>query len=564
MIGKRRFLIGLTFALCFFAQAEADSIPFDYWYGRIIGRTQIQSIHDAFNDERGTLTTSLRTGYGDALSINLGPLLVLGPTSESNVFELEFLRPQLSAVVGLGPRMRLNTDNLDWQDESEFARNGVNFNFTKQSQFVSDQTLRMLHKDVEYDAERSLYHYDAGILMQPGNWSLDVRLQTSISDYSRNGQGMLYFYQGGDMFQKVVEENDSRTWIARAVSSYGVSRKLQLTWGLEHNHGNNPVYRNSHLYEPSNLDSLVANSTEERETKIRNSEIFIEPVFLQSNHHWASIMLAYLNDSRTVVTEARNGIKTENPVTALTTSATDNDIYSISSKHTWISKHTPIALQQILDDHGAYYNHRLAPGTFRVNSSLALNLERRHSKLERERVGSPVREVRSYFTRVDRIAAWSEATYFSKYNLDLKLRFTLNREATGGNEIGNVVADYHTQTHSFDLQLAYYSFRWSPDKRQSIGWEKVSDIDYLLGPLMQPGDWSASLSVRPPTHRWTASYSDNNVFNFFKGESDNRWSVTQTSAFGVCEGVELGLDVYYQQEVSSYEDETELRSDFQS
>ena len=154
MTGKRRFLIGLTFTLCFFAQAEADSIPFDYWYGRIIGRTQIQSIHDAFNDERGTLTTSLKTGYGDALGINLGSLLVLGPTSESNVFELEFLRPQLSAVVGLGPRMRLNIDNLDWQDDSEFARNGVNFNFTKQSRFVSDQTLRMLHKDVEYDAEQ--------------------------------------------------------------------------------------------------------------------------------------------------------------------------------------------------------------------------------------------------------------------------------------------------------------------------------------------------------------------------------------------------------------------------
>ncbi len=551
MIGRRRFLTGLMIALCLIAQAKAETIPFDYWYGRIIGRTQIQSIHDAYNDERGALTTSLKTGYGDAVSVNLGSLSEIGPTSQSNVFQVKFLRPKLGAVVGLGPRMRLNIDNLDWQEDSEFRSGGTSLNFTQQSRFISDQTLRILHREIEYDAERSLYHYDAGMLMQPGNWSLDVRLQTSISDYSRKSQGMIYTYLGGAFFRKVVEENDSRTWLARVVSSYGVSRKLQLTWGLEHNHGNNPAYHNSQLYEPNNLDSLVAKSTEEQETKLRNSEIFVEPVFLQSNHHWVSAKLSYRNNSRTVDTETINGIKNEVAVPVLTTYETDSHIYSISSEHTWISKHTPITLQQVLDDHGAYYNHRLPTGTIRVNSSFSLRLERRDAKDVRERVYNPVREVRSYFTRADRIMAWSEATYYSKYNLDLKMRFTLNREATGGNDIGNVVADYHTQSHGFDFQLAYYSFRWDPDQRQSIGWDKVNDIDYLFGPLMQPGDWCASISVIPPAHRWTARYSDNNIFNFFKGESNNRWILSYSSALGVCEGVEIGLGATYQQDLTT-------------
>ncbi len=100
MIGKRRILTGLMIALCLVVGASADTIPFDYWYGRIIGRTQIQSIHDAYNDERGALTTSLKTGYGDAVSVNVGSLFEIGPTSQSNVFQLEFLRPKLSAVVG--------------------------------------------------------------------------------------------------------------------------------------------------------------------------------------------------------------------------------------------------------------------------------------------------------------------------------------------------------------------------------------------------------------------------------------------------------------------------------
>ena len=42
----------------------AETIPFDYWYGRIIGRTQIQSVHEAYNGETGNLTTNVRVGHG--------------------------------------------------------------------------------------------------------------------------------------------------------------------------------------------------------------------------------------------------------------------------------------------------------------------------------------------------------------------------------------------------------------------------------------------------------------------------------------------------------------------
>ncbi len=231
----------------------------------------------------------------------------------------------------------------------------------------------------------------------------------------------------------------------------------------------------------------------------------------------------------------------------------DTHVYGISADHTWISSNATIPLGQILDDHKSYYGHRLPPGTFRVSSSASLALERRNGKQSRERVGTPVRDYRTYKSRRDLLSVTSVVSYFSKFNLDLMLRFMLDRQVSGSARDNEKMSYGHTQTHYFNLQLSYYSFRWDPNKRQSIGWNQISDIDYLFGPLMQPRDWRASISVTPPAHEWNGRYDEENIFNFFKGESNNKWSVLSASALGICEGVEIGLNANYQQVVSSYD-----------
>ncbi len=79
-------------------------------------------------------------------------------------FQVTFLRPQLSANVAVGARTRWVINKLDWQEDSDFRTAGSQVIFNTQSSFQSDQTVRMLHEDIEYDPARSLYYYTSGIL----------------------------------------------------------------------------------------------------------------------------------------------------------------------------------------------------------------------------------------------------------------------------------------------------------------------------------------------------------------------------------------------------------------
>ncbi len=550
MIGKRRILTGLMIALCFASQANAETIPFDYFFGRIIGRTQIQSIHDAYNDEHGSLTTSLKTGYGDAVSVNVGSLFEIGPTSQSNVFQVEFLRPKLSAAARLGPRMRLLIHRLDWQEDSEFRLDETMVSLTQHSDFLSDQTLRMLHKDIEFDPSRSLYYYTKGMVLQPRNWSLDASLQLNISDYSRRMQWPKILPSNpASVLVKTEEVNDSRYWVAGAVSSYGVSRKLQLTLGWELGRQNRPASQIRDSYDLSDLDSHVVRSVGDRDDAFRSNEIFVEALLLKSNRHWASIrpsFHSYVNDNKSENTNWDDSQIRSRTINKL---IDDTNVYGISADHTWISNDATVPLGQILDDHTSYYGHRLTPGTFRISSSADLTFGREKYERTSERVDTSIRDSTTYRSRRDRLSVTSEVSYFSKFNLDLLLRFILDRKVSGSARDNEVTSYGHTQRHYFDLQLSYYSFRWDSDKRQSIGWNQINDIDYLLGPLMQPRDWRASISVTPPAHEWSGYYDEENIFNFFKGESNNRWILSYSSALGVCDGVEIGLDATYQQDV---------------
>ncbi len=115
--------VGLIVALCLASSAAAETIPFDYWYGKIIGRTRIRAIHDAFNDQRGALTANFTTGFRETVRLNLGDLLSIEPTSSSDTYRLTFYRPEPSAESALGARSRWLIGKLDWRDGSSFYRN---------------------------------------------------------------------------------------------------------------------------------------------------------------------------------------------------------------------------------------------------------------------------------------------------------------------------------------------------------------------------------------------------------------------------------------------------------
>ncbi len=554
--------LGLLMSPQFCGQILAETIPFDYWYGRIIGRTQIQAVHDAYNGQYGQLTTSMKVGHGNDVSVNLGTLFDIVPTSQSNAFQVRFHRPKLSAMVRLSPRLRWQIDRLDLQESSDLETTTDETRFTQQSAFQSDQTIRLLHKDIEFDSSRSLYYYTTGMLLQPRNWNLDARVQLAASDLSERRQWPKYISQNtGAMLINRQSTRDSRLWLVNATLGYGISRKLQMMIGWLIGRQSNPGYQIEELFPITNLDSLVRRYEQESESVRRNYEIFVEPVFLLSQHHWASIRPSFLSHPSSTLRETMNLRETQGLEKTIDRGTSADRAYGLALNHTWIGRGSPIPLNQILDDQGDYYGHRFTTGTIRVSTSADLKLRRYRSESWREREGGFRFSFHPYESREDVLIATSEVTYYSRYNLDLSLKFSLDRRSSGGGQRISDAIYYHTQVHYFDLKLSYFSYRWDPSKRNEIGWGKIGDMDYLYGPLLRPRDWRASITITPPAERWTYRDPEESVFNFFKGESDDRWTMIYSSAVGVCDGVEMGLDVNYSQVVWRHNDDPYYRQE---
>lgn len=555
MIGKRRFLTGLMIAFCFASQAKAETIPFDYWYGRIIGRTQIQSTHDVDNGQTGSLITNIRVGRGNVVSVGLGNLVSVAEASQPGTFEIRFYRPTLSSTASVGERTRWTIDKLDWRDNLQFSLPSSSYSqysSSNNSRFETDQTISMLHEDIKYTPERSQYMYTSGMLLQPKNWNLDARFGITIRDtemllvrQSRlSGQTPVPRYQ-----RDIVD--DGRDWLFAPTFGYGVSNRLEITTGLVIGRGTQPYSFDEQSGTNETPDTLSLRSFGDMDRSSRQYGAFVEPVFFLRNNHWARLR-ASVNTSRTA-SDARGHIESELTVTSNYHDIADRkvDSYSLSIDHTWISMNGPILRQQILDDKTRYYGRRLTPGSLQVNSFVSASFNRTYIDQSSQNNALPIRS-RSSWSKSDQLVFLSQATYYSRFNFDLTLQLQLIR-GTNGTSTNEVADRYeHSETYGCSFGIGYYSFRWSPDERRSISWDHIRDIDYLYGPLLRTLDWRASVSVMPPTHRWSIVSTDGNIFRFYKGESDNRWTTAFSGAIGLAEGVEVGLGVqYFQEQYSS-------------
>ncbi len=564
MIRRVGIWFGLMVGLCLASSATAETIPFDYWYGKIIGRTQIRSIHDAYNDERGVLTTNVKVGYRGYVSVGLGDLFSIGPTSQTNTFELAFHRPALSANVAIGARTRWLIDQLDLQEDTQLRINGTEARLNTRSAFRSGQSMRMLHKDIEFDSTRSLYYYSSGLLLQPRNWRLDVRMQVRIDDISEERTWLKYFSQeeGYRQINRSMYQ-DNRFWSVNSALGYGISRRVQISVGWLLSRRIQPSGDSEEFYRPVEQDSVFEHYSKCSKSRNRNYELYVEPLILLNSHHWVSIRPSFKSQPTSNQNDYEFPADAAFPQDAGRYESTDRT-YGVGVNHTWISSNRAVSRSQILDDFSGYYGHRLAAGTLRVSTAASLSLRRAASEQWLEHSDGLKYNRRHYESRNDQLFVTTEATYFSKYNLDISLKFTLDRQSSGG---GTFIADanyYHTQVHYFDIRATYNSYRWNPDRRREIGWDQISDIDYLFGPLLRPGDLRSSISITPPADRWTYRDSKESAFKFFKGESDNRWRIANSNYLGLCDGIEASLGIVYFQENTQYNDYPEFSRQYRS
>ncbi len=532
------------------AAAAAETIPYDYWYGRIIGRTRIQTVQEAYNGESGAVRTSLSTGYRNQVGVNLGTLLTITEGTQGNDLNLNFVRPKLSSVAQLSPRTRWTITRIDWQDGSDSHWSGPRFYYRSSSIFLADQRFSTLGHEVEYDADKSLYMYLDGIWLGKGNWSLDAGLGTVFDD------GTTWFRDTTaaepDHIRTALSDNDRtiRQWDTWAVCSYGISDRLQISPRLSY----------ERLTDEQQTLELFAGGEQGGSVPGRY-ELIIDRTdrlygvggrvqFLLAPSHWLELTPLYQSGrDHSVVGDQSIGYDETTERERQDLSSERN--YSLNLEHTWVSRDNLIPVGRLLDDHRDYYGHRLDPGTISVRSSAQLSL-RRAEVSSVIYPGTPRENRYASRGRSNALGLTSELTYYSPLGIDVNLSLGLSRRSSGSSHRSTIDNYSHNQSYYYSLSLNYFSYRWDPAKRRNIGWDQIEDIDYLLGPLLQLLDWKASFIIIPPASNWSARYAEENIFNFFKGESDDHWRGTFAGAIGLGAGLEMGLDVSFDQSVSNY------------
>ncbi|MCC6962834.1 MAG: hypothetical protein IT585_06245, partial [candidate division Zixibacteria bacterium] len=275
-----------------------------------------------------------------------------------------------------------------------------------------------------------------------------------------------------------------------------------------------------------------------------------EVQFVLAPSHWLELTPQYQSgrDHRILIEQSTNYDETTERERQDLNSERD---YQLILEHTWISRNNRIHVGRLLDDHQDYYGHRLDPGTISVRSSAQLNLRRAENSVTIY-PGTPYQTRDSFRERTNLLGLASELTYYSPLGIDVNLSLGLSRRSSGSSRTSTIDIYSHNQSYYYNVSFAYFSYRWDSAKRRNIGWDQIEDIDYLLGPLLQPLDWKASFSLTPPASRWWANLPEENIFNFFKGESDDRWQGTLAGAIGLGVGMEIGLDVRYDQSLNRY------------
>ncbi len=531
------------------AAAAAETIPFDYWYGRIIGRTRIQTVQEAYNGETGAVRSSLNTGYLNQVGVNLGTLLTITEGTQGNDLNLNFVRPKLSSVAQLSPRTRWTITRIDWRDGSDSHWSGPRFYHNSSSTFFADQHLSILGHDVEYDTDRSLYMYLDGMWLGKGNWSLDAGLGTVFDD----GTTWLRDTTAAtpDVIRTAVRDDDRTIWQwdTWAICSYGISNRLQISPRLSYERLTDEQ-QTLDLYVGGQGGSFPERVERRGDRTDRLYGVGGEVQFVLAPSHWLELTPLYQSgrDHRILIEQSINYDETTERERQDLNSERN---FSLTLAHTWVSRDNRIPVGRLLDDHRDYYGHRLDPGTIAVRSSAQLNLRRAENSVMIY-PGTPYQTRDSFRGRTNLLGLASELTYYSPLGIDVNLSLGLSRRSSGSSRTATIDTYDHNQSYYYNVSFVYFSYRWDPAKRRNIGWDQIEDIDYLLGPLLQPLDWRASFSLTPPASRWWAYLPEENIFNFFKGESDDHWRGTFASAIGLGAGLEMGLDVSFDQSVSNY------------
>ncbi len=471
----------------------AETIPLDFFLGRIIGARQIELGFADHRDGLASFDLSIGAGIDNKFSLRAPKALNYSPRRDEQKWDL---KKRVAGALQIGPLIRYSLGYLEYDhanDEfrslgSNGAEKTIDWNLEHRLDYWSENQFEIDSQHVPYFlVERELLfdsrQHSIGIL----NRFLSTERLFVYSSYSSTPSGTrVGTYSSGSELSNFETQEDLRIGLGRGLV---LNQRLILSRLRNRRQSRSDESSSSLTYAYSRSSSQ---SDISRETEV---QVGIEKFW--NSTCWGQLDLAFgrVRTPRESHDIGRYSTGQTSPFDARE-SETSSDHGQIAVTLNLLSQTEIKPVQFLLDRFNGYYGLELPPGTTNIEASLSWTInDQSHSYKRSDRDVDDSPEIFQSKVREHQLALSLAATHFLRRNLEgiasLSVLHTPNFN-------GAAEGDYANQESIIGhLSLGYRSYIWDSELRREISWLEVSAIDYLLGPLVRADDYRISIEVEP-------------------------------------------------------------------
>ncbi len=529
------FAIGMlrvgVFFLVLSTTLLAETIPFDYWYGRIMGGQHFSADYTDAKYGRSRYALSYGGGFRNRFQIGVPNAVIWTPYTTGD--KSDWTNPTFDGALRLSNSTRYLLDRIDIRDdESRVSHPGYASQYKRESYEWNQSVIHLDEGEIEYSPEKAAYLYLDGIWLAPRQTYVKMEADLKI------GRARSKFIGATYNGEKTTEWNESRQRSAEARLKLrtGLSQSLNFSLSTSLFHSAMPARRsgNRTVMEPDPVNPMFSDylsHTNPHETVamiapslnwIASARLWME-IGVNAEYDWSN---SNIYDSQSERGGGSMAIQSfERTLSSL----------KLHFGSTWLSQRQSIECEQILDNYQGYYGNTLSKNTLRVFTAVNYSGAGEEFVSWIHNQGGPPYIVGPYSRRT---ISFDVAPDYSLGN-----SLTIGAKAQLEKRVEN---DWHSQSFVSSLHVDFLNYNWRREKRHDISWAHAGDIDYLLGATMRPGDLSCSAELEFPRGSASGPNPGAGFWTFYRFRFDDDWRFMVTSSLGVKTGAEVGMDIEFQ------------------
>lgn len=526
----------------------AETIPFDYWYGRIVGADRLAL---EYRDSRSNLAKFLLSlGIGSSEKYETFHPDRYSYILNSNSDKLNSTNAGLSLTVKTPFHSRYEFTLLQLLNEKyDYATNGgtgVNdedkFSFSHRFQIWSGDSL-------EFDLQSSAF------VLLSGPWysakSYHVMIDNLILRNDRDRDFNIYRVQTSSTLVDTgkADFSEKQTDIAASTTiglGRGIQAEISVHAGRQKDVGS--IQRRYAWIYTGQEEIDTVDSFDSRHSEVIDRAGGIQLTRLMRPSTWLSLAYQYLHESQRYERLVHNeylGSLWGRFDHRIVLTHTNDYAHEIVGELTWLSRNQSVERKKLLDNYAGYYGKELERGTLLINSDIRWYRKRYNTQDTRFRdtSGEATSDIRTV-QRTHELSLNTELSYYLRSNVSTGAILRMARVVQ--ERPGDEAAEFRRgQSTILSYWLEFRNYRWQSDKRREISWDQVSDIDYLLGPILRTADMQIRLDVTPPGLEESTISASKELWKFQLGSLNRDWYMMLQGGIGLPHNCEVSSNFSY-------------------